>query len=184
MRILISQLKLEIYLSNIQKLCYYLTVNTTCLHYRDQPSYVWGYNHRLLCKIQGTDKYSVGAEYRASDAKAAGTHSMQIISLTVTNMHHSAYIAKLKYLGMTLANQTSIHKEVMSRFSSRKVSYHSVKIFKRFKSPGILHCVTGYLLSSHLLSKNLQIQNYPNQTSSGCDNRVSHSTGKMWTELF
>jgi len=40
-----------------------------------------------LRKTQETDKYTVGAECGVSDAKVAGTQSIQIISLTVTNMY-------------------------------------------------------------------------------------------------
>jgi len=40
-----------------------------------------------LSETQGTDKYKVGAECRVSDAKVAGTQSIQITSLTVTNMY-------------------------------------------------------------------------------------------------
>jgi len=49
-----------------------------------------------------------------------------------------------RYLGTTLTNQNSIAEEIKSRLRSGNVSYHSVQ----------------NLLSSRLLSKNLQIKIY------------------------
>jgi len=63
---------------------YWLTV---ILLVRKFPALCLELNHCFLRKTQETDKYIVGAESRVSDAKVAGTQSIQIISLTVTNMY-------------------------------------------------------------------------------------------------
>jgi hypothetical protein len=53
-------------------------------------------------------------------------------------------VTKFKYLGMTLTNQNDIHDEIRSRLNSGNACYHSAQ----------------YLLSSHLISKNLKIKIY------------------------
>jgi len=63
---------------------YWLTV---ILLVRKFPALCLGLNHCFLSGTQGTDKYIMGAECKVSDAKVAGTQSIQIISLTVTNMY-------------------------------------------------------------------------------------------------
>ena len=63
---------------------YWLTV---ILPVRKFPALCLELNHCFLSEIQGTDKYFMGAECKVSDAKVAGTQSIQIISLTVTNMY-------------------------------------------------------------------------------------------------
>jgi len=52
-------------------------------------------------------------------------------------------MAKFKYFGTVLSDQNFIHEETKSRINSGNASYHSVQIN----------------LSSHLISKNLQIKN-------------------------
>jgi hypothetical protein len=49
---------------------YYLTV---ILLIRKFPALCLELNHWFLSETQGTDKYTVGAECRVSDAKVAGT---------------------------------------------------------------------------------------------------------------
>ena len=63
---------------------YWLTV---ILLVRKFPALSLGLNHCFLSGTQGTDKYIMEAECKVSDAKVAGTQSIQIISLTVTNMY-------------------------------------------------------------------------------------------------
>jgi hypothetical protein len=53
-------------------------------------------------------------------------------------------LAKLKYLGTTWTNQNDKHDEIKSRLNSGNVCYHSIQ----------------NLLSSCLISKNLQIKLY------------------------
>jgi hypothetical protein len=53
-------------------------------------------------------------------------------------------VAKFKYLGMTLTNQNDIREEIKSRLNSGNACYYSVQ----------------NLLSSHLISKNLNIKIY------------------------
>ena len=53
-------------------------------------------------------------------------------------------VEKFIYLGTTLTNQNSIHKEIKSRLKSGNACYHSVQ----------------NLFSSRLLSKNLKIKIY------------------------
>jgi hypothetical protein len=53
-------------------------------------------------------------------------------------------VAKFKYLGMTLTNQNDIRDEIKNRLNSRNAYYYSVQ----------------NLLSSHLISKNLEIKIY------------------------
>jgi len=55
-----------------------------------------------------------------------------------------ARVEEFKYFGTTLTNQNSIQKEIRSRLKSGNAGYHSVQ----------------NLLSSGLLSKNLQIKIY------------------------
>jgi hypothetical protein len=53
-------------------------------------------------------------------------------------------MAKFKYLGMTLTNKNDIHHGIESRLNSSNVSYYSVQ----------------NILSSHLISENLNIKIY------------------------
>ena len=63
---------------------YWLTV---ILLVRKFPALCLELNHCFLRKTQKTDEHIVGAGSGVSDAKVAGTQSIQIISHTVTNMY-------------------------------------------------------------------------------------------------
>jgi hypothetical protein len=58
----------------------------------------------------------------------------------------SKNVAKIKYLGMTVTDQNLIQEEIKKRLLSGNACYHSIQ----------------NLLSSHLLSKNVQIRLYKN----------------------
>jgi len=60
-------------------------------------------------------------------------------------------VEDFKYLGKTIPNQNSIHKEIKDRLKSQNASYHSVQ----------------NLLSFILLSKNLKIKIYRTITLPG-----------------
>jgi hypothetical protein len=65
-------------------------------------------------------------------------------------------VEELKYLGITLTNQNSVQEEIKSRLNSGNACYHSVQ----------------NLLSSRLLSKNLNIKIYSTiilPVSYGCE---------------
>jgi hypothetical protein len=81
------------------------------------------------------------------DQNAGRTHSMKNDNSSFER------VDEFKYLGTTLTNQNSIQKEIKSRLKSGNACYHSVQ----------------NLLSSSLLSKNLNINLYP----ANVENKVS-----------
>jgi len=74
------------------------------------------------------------------DQNAGRIHSVRI------DNHTFERVEEFKYLGTTLTNQNSIPEEIKSRLRSGNACYHSVQ----------------NLLSSRLLSKNLNIKIYRN----------------------
>jgi hypothetical protein len=70
--------------------------------------------------------------------KAGQNHNIKIGNRFFEN------VAKFKYLGMTITNQSFIHEEIKSRLNLGNACYHSVQ-----------NC-----LSSHLLSKSVNIKVY------------------------
>jgi hypothetical protein len=85
-------------------------------------------------------QYRVVTKYMvmSTDQTAGRSHSM--------NIDNSFFerVEEFRYLGTTLTNQTHIQEEMKSRLKSRNACYHSVHS----------------LLSSSLLSKNLNIKIY------------------------
>ena len=76
-----------------------------------------------------------------SREKTAGlSHTMKVGNSSIER------VEEFKYLGMTLTNQNSIQEEIKSRLKLGNACYHSVQ----------------NLLSSSLLSKNLNIKIYRN----------------------
>ena len=84
--------------------------------------------------------------YVSGDQNAEQNHNIKLDNSSFER------VQQFRYLGTTFTNQNSIHEEIQSRLKSGNVCYHSVQ----------------NLLSSSLLSKNVNIKIYKHYNFASC----------------